>query len=78
VILDIIAAASGTADGQIRCSAPSSGGSLDVPSALLGNFQANDHAAVQLTMENNVTLSPANATIGLTAEVIVIGSATLN
>ncbi len=78
VVLNLTAVNGTAGDGLVRCSAPSSGGSISVPAALLGNFASGDSAALQLTVENETTLNVANAAVGLTAESSLVGSATLN
>jgi hypothetical protein len=77
VTFNIIAAQGTTPDGLIRCTAPSSGGTLTVPAALLGMLQSGDQASVSLTVADTTTINAANATVGLSAEVVVNGSASL-
>ena len=63
------------APGEIFCTAPGSSGSLIVPAAFLGNFPAGDQVNLELLMANNAALADANATVELTAQVIVQGTA---
>jgi hypothetical protein len=77
VLLTILASAGTSSDGTIRCSATGSSGMLTVPTGLLTNFKAGDMASLELSVSNNVALSAANATVGLTAEAFAIGSTTV-
>jgi hypothetical protein len=77
VVFNILAANTTTfmSDGLIRCSTSSGTGTLTVSSTLLGNFQSGDGASVLLSVGNDTVISATDATVGLTAETIVVPSA---
>ncbi len=63
-----LSATNGTADdGSIDCTVPDSDGTITVPSALLGNFTANDKGSALLVRSWANTATGANVTVYLSA-----------